>query len=381
MSDASEKAGWSFFGKLASFVVCGTLMTFFPEFEVEDLAAEALAHITEKGAELGMELGSEKVEEHTTKSSETDEKKEELDEQSDALVEQLETVIIEAFNRVFEGKEYETWIDNAPLSALGLFRIPPLAPDMSRADVKTLIAQAIAGFVHDDWFIWHDPNTVENQVEVGLGVELDSPGQVDVNGPRFYGAAAFGREFEGVAISSLPKVPLLVALSHKENFDERSSSGKVTIAIGSVNSSTAIRLGTTTARTGRGTTPRRARTSADWLGCSCRTHTSRTKASARTSPKSPGTTGATWSSGKAVCSSTWRSTSTRTRAPTGVRWCASSPAGSATRSRRRGRARSPHASSTTHSGPHSKRGPRRSSGSRSSRSRSRESGGSRSFVG
>jgi hypothetical protein len=218
MSGAAEEAGWSFFGKLASFVVRATLMTLFPEFEVEELAAEVLAHTTEKGAELGLELGAEKIEEHATKSSQIDKKKDELDEKSDALAEQLETVIIEAFKKVFEGREYETWIDNAPLSQLGLFRIPPLAPDLSRAQVQTLVAQAIAGFVHDDSSIWYDQ---ENTVEVGFGIKLDSPGHVDVvTGPRFYGAAAFGREFEGATIRSLPKVPLLVELSHEENLDE-----------------------------------------------------------------------------------------------------------------------------------------------------------------
>jgi hypothetical protein len=41
-----------------------------------------------------------------------------------------------------------------------------------------------------------------------------------VDAPRFVGAAAFAPEFEGVAIRSLPRVPLLVELSHEENIDE-----------------------------------------------------------------------------------------------------------------------------------------------------------------
>src|SRR5262249_1732696 len=105
-----------------------------------------------------------------------------------------------------------------PLSELGLFRLPPLAPNMTRAEVRTLVAQAIAGFVHDDYGIWYDqPNTVE----VGFGVKLDAPGRLDlVDGPLFSGAAALAPEFAGVVIRSLPKVPLLVELSHEEHIDE-----------------------------------------------------------------------------------------------------------------------------------------------------------------
>ena len=207
MRETVEHAGWSFQGKLVSFVIRASLLALFPEIEIEGRLSELVVSMMEKGSEMGLEQAGEALEEGTSTSPALERREDELNQQTDKLSTRLKTVIKAAFRRLLEGEDYKDWLDRAPVSQLHLFRLPPEVPERSEQEIERAVAAAVAGFLHEDTYAvgWEDFNIITVLLSVSANGRTEG-------GAYFRGAKELGHDLLGITVGAAKEIPLYIEL-------------------------------------------------------------------------------------------------------------------------------------------------------------------------
>jgi hypothetical protein len=209
MKDADEESEWPEWAKLLSFVVRSSLLALFPEEALVEEVGHGLAKILEKDFEYTLEQAGEGVG-GTQREKRVRHRKHDLVAQADTLSDEVGKVLDEVMQPLAEGTYYSSWLETAPLAALSKFRLPPLAPDLTKDQIEVMVAEQMAGFAHTQRYGRIAPGQ-QNVIELTL--RADVLGHISGGHPKFHGAEAFAEEIVGTPISAVPHVPLRIVLS------------------------------------------------------------------------------------------------------------------------------------------------------------------------
>lgn len=232
MKDAAkEDEGWPFWAKLLSFGARAVLMVvLFPEAEAEEAAATLAEMLLEKGTEFGLEQAADLAAESSAESrkdSKLEHESERLLKMSRVASSTITGTLAPIMRQMAQGIDYDRWLTAAPLSQLGLFRVPPLIPELKPAEIKARFAQAIAGVAHDQESVAveprgnlgffdskdHDRFTGEENTIV-MKLNALGPGQVAVEGgPWFSGSPSLHKAMKGAPLRELANVPVQITFT------------------------------------------------------------------------------------------------------------------------------------------------------------------------
>jgi hypothetical protein len=209
MENAIEESEWPEWAKLLSFVVRSSLLALLPEHTLVEQVGHRIAKLVEKDAEYTAEQVGEGVG-AATRQKRVRRHKNDLVEQADVLSGQVAKVLDDVMLPLAQGADYRSWLKSAPLAELRKFRLPPLAPVLTRDQIELAVAEQMAGFAHTQRYGMIAPNQ-QNVIELRL--HADRRGRIGIGHPSFRGAEAFAEQIAGMPVSSVPHVPMRVVLS------------------------------------------------------------------------------------------------------------------------------------------------------------------------
>jgi hypothetical protein len=219
--ESMEQGGWSLWGKMLGFGLRAALLLLFPEEALVEGIGHAATAVFEGAAEFALEQGQEAVQEaskelHQEAAEERHEDR--FYEQEEAVSKLISESLGTVLQLVAEGRQYEHWLRDAPLSELGLFRIPPLIPDLaeSKSRVQARVAEAMAAIVHDAASVGvtrvpGHPHEASSLNTIIVDLHVDAPGQFMstlAGKAGFLGAKAFRGPITGQKVSDLPDLPI-----------------------------------------------------------------------------------------------------------------------------------------------------------------------------
>jgi hypothetical protein len=225
-----EESGWPFWAKLGGFIAREILIAFlFPELEIERLAAKVAYNVAERVGTFSLEEVQAAKEEKTMESG-LEKRSHELREEVGGKTKALEAmlhVLPTIVQGLADDTYYTDWVKDARPEDLHLFRIPRAFPELSESQIATLVAQAVAGFLHVKydvlpWVAYHyegQPD-IRNENSISVFFWLDDREESDKSvtvreGPSFWGPESIGKELHG-PLRAMPRIPLYVELRQRE---------------------------------------------------------------------------------------------------------------------------------------------------------------------
>ena len=192
--ESMEQGGWSLWGKMLGFGLRAALLLLFPEEALVEGIGHAATAVLEGAAEFGLEQGQEAAQEASKESQQeaVEERDEDrFHEQEEAVSKLISESLGTVLQLVAEGRQYEHWLRDAPLSELGLFRIPLLIPDIaeSKARIHARVAESMAAIVHDAASVGvtrvpGHPHEASSLNTIIVDLHVDAPRAVHVHSRR-----------------------------------------------------------------------------------------------------------------------------------------------------------------------------------------------------